>query len=92
MREMKLIMESWREKVLSEIVFGAQAFVYHGSETTPDVMIPRLADDEFIPGQGAGAMYGKGIYTVYDENPQSNTFDGSYGDYIYKLKINKLKI
>jgi hypothetical protein len=88
MNNMKLIMENWRTNILLEKVYGAQAIVYHGSETPPDIMIPRLANDEFIPGQGGGAMYGKGIYTVYDENPESNTFDGGYGDYVYKLKVN----
>ena len=88
MSNMKLIMESWRVNVLSERVFGAQAIVYHGSDTSPDLMIPRLANDQFTPGLGAGSMYGNGIYTVYDENPESNTFSGDYGDWVYKLKIN----
>ena len=33
-------------------------------------------------------MYGKGLYTIYDENIRSNTFSGAYGDWVYKLKIN----
>ena len=61
MSNMKLIMENWRVNVLSERVFGAQAIVYHGSDTSPDLMIPRLANDDFKPGLGAGSMYGNGI-------------------------------
>jgi hypothetical protein len=44
-------------------------------------------EEEFMPGSGAGAAYGKGLYAVYDlEGTQ--TADGSYGQYIYKLAVN----
>jgi hypothetical protein len=73
--------------LLQERVFGAQAFVYHGSRTGPDVMIDLLANDAFKPGMGSGDMYGKGLYTVYDyEGTQTST--GAYGDYVYKLRVN----
>ena len=88
MSNMKLIMESWRMNVLSEKVFGAQAIVYHGSNTHPEKMLDILEKDTFNPGSAQGAMYGLGLYTVYDEDQNSNTFKGEYGDWIYKLKIN----
>jgi len=44
-------------------------------------------EEEFSPGGGAGAAYGKGLYTVYDlEGTQ--TASGFYGQYIYKLAVN----
>jgi len=82
-----MIRQLIREMLLNEEVYGAQAVVYHGSKTAPDVFIPTLLDDKFNPGKGAGAMYGKGLYCVYDlEGTQ--TEKGSYGDYIYKFKVN----
>lgn len=74
--------------LLQERVFGAQAIVYHGSKTPPNVMIPILLKDEFVAGGEQGAMYGPGLYTVYDEDYSTRTFNGSYGDYVYKLKVN----
>jgi hypothetical protein len=76
-----------REFLLQEEVFGAQAFVYHGSDTPPKKLIPALLNNEFVPGKGSGAMYGKGLYTVYDLE-SGRTGSGFYGDYLYKLKIN----
>ena len=76
-----------REMLLLEEVFGAQAFVYHGSYTKPDVLIPVLLKGEFKPGTGGGDVYGRGLYTVYDLE-STQTESGGYGDYIYKLKIN----
>ena len=76
-----------REMLLQERVFGAQAFVYHGSRTEPGVMIDLLTSNTFKPGLGSGDMYGKGLYTVYDyEGTQTST--GGYGDYVYKLRVN----
>ena len=74
-----------RETLLQERVFGAQAFVYHGSSTPPDVWIPAISRDEFKPG--GGDMYGKGLYTVYDLD-KTQTSEGGYGKYVYKLKVN----
>lgn len=86
---MRNILENYvREILLQEQVFGAQAFVYHGSKAPPEVLIKAFADGTFDPGQGSGAMYGKGVYTVYEEDPKLATFSGAYGEYVYKLKIN----
>lgn len=74
-------------QVLQEEVFGAQAFVYHGSKLPPETFLSILQQDAFKPGTGAGSLYGKGLYTVYDIN-RTQTESGAYGDYIYKLKVN----
>lgn len=91
MNNMKLIMENWNryvnEDILNEEVFGAQAFLYHGSNTPPKEFIKILLNNEFNPGGAAGAMYGKGLYTVYDLN-KTATSSGNYGQYIYKIKAN----
>lgn len=73
--------------ILQEEVFGAQAFVYHGSHAAPKDFLPALLQDQFRPGAAAGSMYGKGLYTVYDLE-SGITGKGSYGEYIYKLKVN----
>jgi len=73
--------------LLTERIYGAQAVVYHGSETAPEVFIPALLNDTFDPGQGSGAMYGKGLYCVYDLGA-TQTDSGIYGDYVYKFKVN----
>ena len=73
--------------LLTERVYGAQAVVYHGSKTAPDVFIPALLNDTFDPGQGSGAMYGKGLYCVYDSD-KTKTSSGEYGNYVYKFKVN----
>jgi len=73
--------------VLNEEVFGAQSFVYHGSSTKPKDFIKLLASDQFAPGLGSGSAYGRGLYTVYTYEG-SNTERGTYGNYIYKFKIN----
>ena len=76
-----------REMLLQEEVFGALAFVYTGSAAPPDVFIPLIVDDTLDPGKGKGAMYGKGLYSVYDL-AGTQTEKGFYGNYIYKLAIN----
>ena len=76
-----------RETLLLEEVYGAQAVVYHGTKADPDFLIDTLLKNEFKPGEGAGSMYGKGLYTVYDF-PGTNTSKGNYGDYVIKLKVN----
>jgi hypothetical protein len=76
-----------RKFLLQEEVFGAQAFVYHGSDTPPNILVPALLNDEFTPGTGAGDLYGKGLYTVYDLS-KSQTGNGRYGKFIYKIKVN----
>jgi len=76
-----------RETLLTEEVYGAQAVVYHGTKADPRKLISALLNDEFAPGKGAGSMYGKGLYTVYDLKG-SETERGSYGPHIIKLKLN----
>jgi len=78
-----------RETLLLEKVYGAQAIVYHGTKADPQALISALLKDEFEAGHrlGAGAMYGKGLYTVYDIEG-TKTESGNYGDHIIKLKVN----
>jgi hypothetical protein len=76
-----------REMLLLEEVYGAQAIVYHGTKADPKVLISALLNDKFVPGRGAGSMYGKGLYTVYDLTG-TQTGDGSYGNHVIKLKLN----
>jgi len=76
-----------RETLLLEEVYGAQAIVYHGTRADPQVLISALLNDEFVPGKGAGSMYGKGLYTVYDL-AGTQTDSGDYGDHVIKLKLN----
>ena len=76
-----------RETLLLEEVYGAQAVVYHGTRADPLTLIDALLSDKFTPGVGAGAMYGKGLYTVYDLKG-TKTEKGDYGDHVIKLKVN----
>jgi hypothetical protein len=76
-----------RETLLTEEVYGAQAVVYHGTNADPRKLISALLNDEFKPGKGAGSMYGKGLYTVYDLKG-TQTESGDYGPHIIKLKLN----
>jgi hypothetical protein len=76
-----------REALLTEEVYGAQAVVYHGTKADPEQMVSALLNDEFAPGKGAGSMYGKGLYTVYDLKG-TQTERGDYGNGIIKLKLN----
>ena len=76
-----------RETLLTEEVYGAQAVVYHGTNADPVQFVSALLNDEFQPGKGAGSMYGKGLYTVYDLKG-TQTERGSYGLHIIKLKLN----
>jgi len=81
------ILNCYIKQILQEEVFGAQAFVYHGSSMIPSKFIEMFSSGQFSPGAGAGAMYGKGLYTVY-ELENSPTSKGNYGDFVYKLKVN----
>jgi len=82
-----LIRSLIRETLLLEEVYGAQAVVYHGTKADPLVLIDALLKDKFTPGVGSGAMYGKGLYTVYDL-AGTKTEKGDYGPHIIKLKVN----
>ena len=84
----KILHDIVAEVLLKEEVFGAQAFVYHGSQTEPDVMLDILRHDEFEPGRGSGSMYGNGLYAIYEPDENSPTFQGQYGPFVYKLKFN----
>jgi len=80
-----------RETLLLEEVYGAQATVYHGTSADPQALISSLLRDEFKAGAGAGAMYGKGLYTIYEDEKSladTNTGSGHYGDHVIKLKVN----
>jgi hypothetical protein len=76
-----------RETLLTEEVYGAQAVVYHGTNADPLDLASALLNDDFRPGEGAGSMYGKGLYTVYDLKG-TQTERGDYGPNIIKLKLN----
>ena len=76
-----------RETLLLEEVYGAQATVYHGTKSDPLALIDALLKDEFVPGRGDGSLYGKGLYTVYEEIG-TPTMTGAYGDHVIKLKVN----
>jgi len=82
-KQLKMLVES----LLLEEVYGAQAVVYHGTKADPRALVSALLRDEFIPGEGGGAMYGKGLYTVYDLKG-TKTERGDYGDHVVKLKVN----
>lgn len=84
---MRILKELIKEVLLNEEVFGAQAFVYHGSFSPPAEFLDYLLKNEFEAGSGAGAAYGKGLYTVYNLQG-TQTEKGEYGDFVYKLKIN----
>jgi len=83
----RLLRSLIRETLLLEEVYGAQAVVYHGTTADPVALISALLRDEFKAGEGAGAMYGKGLYTVYDLKG-TKTEEGGYGDHVIKLKVN----
>jgi len=80
------VKQSLSQNLLTEEVFGKQAFVYHGSNSPPDTLLPILLADKFTPG--GGDMYGKGMYCVYSPDPKQQTFKGFYGRHVYKLKVN----
>jgi hypothetical protein len=75
------------KNILLEEIIGAQALVYHGSRLPPEVFIKMYTENLFKPGSGAGAAYGEGLYTVYDLDGTPTSL-GSYGEYIYKFKVN----
>ncbi len=64
MRISESVLRNYVRQILQEQVFGAQAFVYHGSELDPADFVKIIESNTFDPGHGAGAMYGKGLYTI----------------------------
>ena len=83
----QLIRTFIRESLLLEEVYGAQATVYHGTESDPQELISAILNDEFRPGEGAGSMYGEGLYTVHDPEG-TQTAAGAYGNWVIKFKVN----
>ena len=75
------------ETLLTEALYGAQATVYHGTQADPLTVSKAIIDDEFLPGGGGGAIYGKGFYGVYDLGG-SDTEAGVYGENLIKAKVN----
>jgi hypothetical protein len=75
------------ETLLAEALYGAQATVYHGTRADPLKVSKAIIDDEFLPGGGGGAIYGKGFYGVYDLE-DSATEAGVYGENLIKAKVN----
>jgi len=75
-----------REALLMEMVFGAKATVYHGTKADPQKLIQSILNNEFRPGEGAGSLYGKGLYTVHELN-NTPTGKGAYGNYVLKLMV-----
>jgi hypothetical protein len=69
-----------------EMVFGAKATVYHGTKADPQKLIQSILNNEFRPGEGAGSLYGKGLYTVHELN-NTPTGKGAYGNYVLKLMV-----
>ena len=76
-----------REALLTEEVYGKLAFIYTGSKSPPGEFLSFLAKDNLNPGGEGGAVYGAGLYTVYDLDG-TQTAGGTYGEYIYKLTVN----
>lgn len=87
-RLISIIRESVRN-ILLEGIYGNIATVYHGSTTPPEQMF-KFFEEGYKPGHGSGAWFGIGFYAMYnDEDLEgSRTGNGSYGRYIYKVRIN----
>lgn len=78
-------------EVLNEKLYGKLAILYTASKSPPEEYVPIVNGDIVDPGKVTGAVYGKGLYTVYDEknsDMKTHTFSGKYGRYIYKIKQN----
>lgn len=89
----RIIREELSCFALTESVFDSakgstslKTYVYHGSPDEPDTFVDFLEKDQFIPTRG---KYGKGLYTFFDLDDLgvSNPLQGSYGPYVYKLKV-----
>ena len=76
-----------KKLIKSAEVYGTEAVVYTGSDSSPAEFINLIVHNDLRPGMGAGIYYGKGVYSVYNLN-ETKTEKGTYGDYIYKLKVN----
>jgi hypothetical protein len=96
--KVKITESQLRQKVkllLKEEVYGTIATVYHGSHQSPYDFLKLFETGDgsaysstgWAHGKGLGSMYGHGLYTVWKKTSH-NTFDGVYGEWIYKLKVN----
>jgi hypothetical protein len=88
MKSLKTLIRESIKRILSEKIHGNLAIVYHASNTPPmDFAI--YMNQGFKPGEGAGGMYGFGLYTVYGEGERlinSKSGQGFYGKHIYKIR------
>jgi hypothetical protein len=91
---MKITESQLRQNVrqlLNEEVYGTIATVYHGSRQPPREFLKVFEDESgkvgWKTGKGAGSGYGHGLYTVWMQTDHE-TFDGGYGNWIYKFKVN----
>jgi len=80
--------------LLKEEVYGKIATVYHGSKQSPEkfLKIFETSSSEGYTSTGwsggaGGEMYGRGLYAVW-ERSSHQTFEGVYGPWLYKLKVN----
>jgi len=74
-------------KLLTEVLNQpvTETFVYHGSDSSPEKFVPSMLSGRFR--SNSGNVYGDGLYCILDENSRSNTFIGTYGPYVYKLRV-----
>lgn len=87
-QEIRTLIKEELGALMAEEVYGNLAIVYHGSKASPKDFSSYVNDNNFVAGAGAGGMYGAGLYTVYDKDLSSNTFNGKYGQRVYKIKQN----
>lgn len=82
---MKLLRETIRQILLEEFIgSGRQAYIYHGSKSPPEEMIPILLKDKWRPRSG-----NDGLYFVTDLDASADgTSGGYYGKWLYKIKVN----
>ena len=74
------------EQLLKEEIYNNNAICYHASDSPPEDFTEYIKD--YRPGGGAGAVYGLGLYVIFEENLTADTFSGHYGHYVYKIKTN----
>ena len=83
----KIILEEIQK--IQEEIYGNMSFLYHRSFTQPEKFIQLINSDKFDPGGGGGAVYGKGLYTVYDLKKTIGDWrTNRWGNFIYKMKQN----
>ena len=88
---MKLRRETIKRLIQEELsnilenIHGKMGILYHGSSTEP-VLMQKIINTGTM--RSSKALFGKGIYAIYEEDITSKVFQGAYGNYIYKLKQN----